>query len=164
MEMEEFIKELVQESKRKPVVVEGKKDKAALEELGVHNVHPISRKPLFKFAEEIAKEHKEIILLLDIDREGRKIAHKLMENFTMMGLKVDRKFQREMKRLRISHVEGIGGMYHGQDSPGFGQIYNPRQDLRERRGGKTRRDRRHIRSNRRPPRRGIGIKGTSEKR
>ncbi len=105
--IEDFIKELIEESKCKPVVVEGKKDKAALEKLGIHNIHTLSQKPLFSFVEEIAESYKSVILLLDNDKEGKKIFKKLLQEFSHKGLQINKRFQSATKRLKISHIEGI---------------------------------------------------------
>lgn len=102
--IEEFIKELREQSNCKPVVVEGKKDKAALEKFGIHNIHTLSQKPLFSFVENLAKNHKSVILLLDNDKEGRKLSKRLLHEFSHNGLQINRKFERAMRKLRISHV------------------------------------------------------------
>ncbi len=132
--IEEFIKELVEESISRPVVVEGKKDEAALKKLGVHNVHQLSQKPLFSFVEEISKTSKGVILLLDNDREGRKLFKRLLQGFSRMGLQVDRRFARAMRKLRISHVEGIRGCENGENGVSFSKIHNPRKNKNNRRG------------------------------
>ena len=55
----------------KLVVVEGKKDVRALSKLGINNVRPL-KSPLFNEVEEIAEIADEVVLLLDLDKEGKK--------------------------------------------------------------------------------------------
>jgi 5S rRNA maturation endonuclease (ribonuclease M5) len=124
--IEEFIKELVEESYCKPVVVEGKKDKITLEKFGVHNIHTLSQKPLFSFVEKIAKNNKSVILLLDNDKEGKKLFKKLLQEFSRMGLQIDVKFERAMRKFRISHVEGIRGCNHGKSCSCFSKVHHTR--------------------------------------
>lgn len=73
---EEFIK-LINELKEKVIVVEGKKDEKALSGLGLKNIVDISGKPLFEVALALSRTEKEIVILTDFDREGRKLAERL---------------------------------------------------------------------------------------
>ncbi|MCK4714041.1 MAG: toprim domain-containing protein [Candidatus Aenigmarchaeota archaeon] len=76
------------------LIVEGKKDAKALNTLGLTNILAINGKPLIAIAEKLnqvlkapagtmvaesggSKEHSDIIILTDFDREGRRIASTL---------------------------------------------------------------------------------------
>ena len=102
---EEFIKEIIRANTL--VIVEGKKDVAKLTKLGITNVTQLSRKTLCSFAEEIASSHRKVILLLDNDAEGKKLFSKLKREFGRLGVFVDETFQKDLVRLRVSHVEGL---------------------------------------------------------
>ncbi|MEM4245533.1 MAG: toprim domain-containing protein [Candidatus Nanoarchaeia archaeon] len=92
----------------KLVIVEGEKDKLALSKLGIKNVVAISRKPLFSFVEEISKKHMEIVILTDLDSEGRRLYSTLRRDFQKNGIRVDRKFREILfKETKISQIEGI---------------------------------------------------------
>ena len=67
----------------KGVVVEGINDKRALATLGVaeERIHTLNKKALFEHVEIIAKDYREIIILTDLDREGRLLYSKLKEEF-----------------------------------------------------------------------------------
>ena len=93
---------------KKIVVVEGEKDKIALKKLGVKNVIAIARKPIFEFIEEIAEKNKEVIILTDLDDEGKKLYSKLKNGFQGCGIKVDNRFREDLFRnTHISQIEGI---------------------------------------------------------
>ncbi len=92
----------------KLVVVEGEKDKKALNKLGIKNVVSISRKPLFIFVEKTSKKVKEVVILTDLDSEGRKLYNTLKHDFQKNGVKVDKKFREILFReTKISQIEGI---------------------------------------------------------
>ncbi len=91
-----------------PIVVEGPKDRQALETLGAKDVFILSRKPLFAVAEEIASNFDEVIILTDFDKKGRELYGRLAKIFSRLGVKVDRSFRETLqKHARISHVEGL---------------------------------------------------------
>lgn len=103
------IGDLIQEIIRseKVVIVEGKKDVARLEKLGVSKVISLSRMPLCDFSEKIAKTHNEVILLMDNDPEGRKLYSRLSLELGNLGIKINSKYQKNLAKLKISHVEGL---------------------------------------------------------
>ncbi|MBW2970670.1 toprim domain-containing protein [Candidatus Woesearchaeota archaeon] len=89
------------------IVVEGKKDKAALESLGVTNIRCLSN-PLFQEVEDIVKEHKKVIILTDLDKEGKKIYGRLRKDFNRFGVDVDNKFREWLfKNTKLRQIEGI---------------------------------------------------------
>jgi 5S rRNA maturation endonuclease (ribonuclease M5) len=93
---------------KKLVIVEGEKDKEALQKLGIKNVVAISRKPLFEFIEEISNKYTEVIILTDLDSEGRKLYSKLKHNLQKNGVKIDNQFREILfRKTHISQIEGI---------------------------------------------------------
>lgn len=95
-------------SSGKAVIVEGESDAYALKLLGVRNVVSLSRKPLFSFVEEICSKHKEVVILTDLDREGRNLYRKLKCGFQMSGVRVDCKFREFLfSQTNVSQIEGI---------------------------------------------------------
>ncbi len=101
---EDFINAII--NSEKLVIVEGKKDVAKLKKLGVKRVVEVSQS-LCSFAEKIAKENREVILLMDNDKEGRKLFSSLVFEFSRLGVKVDRRYQKMLANLKVSHVEGL---------------------------------------------------------
>lgn len=104
--MKEWLEEL--RSSKKLVIVEGKKDKIALEKLGITNVVAISCKPLYSFIESINAE--EVIILTDLDKEGRNLYSILKRGLQEKGIKVDNYFREYLfKNSKITQIEGL---YH----------------------------------------------------
>lgn len=90
-----------------PILVEGVNDKKALLQIGVTNqVFTLSRRPLYKVAEQLSS-YKEIIFLFDNDRAGRELSAKMNVELSRLGVKVDKHFQILLGKMHFSHVEGI---------------------------------------------------------
>jgi len=92
---------------KKLVVVEGNKDRNALNSFGIYNVITI-KKPLFEVVENIASIADECILLLDLDKEGRKLYSYLKRNLERMGVKIDSKYREFLFRnTKLTNIEGL---------------------------------------------------------
>lgn len=91
------------------IIVEGKKDKAALEEFGISNIIELNKKPLFQIVEEIANSIKECVILTDLDKEGKQLYSKLNANLQRHGVKINNKFREFLfKSTKLRQIEGIG--------------------------------------------------------
>ncbi len=100
--------EQINELKKKIIIVEGKKDKKALEELGLKNIITLSKKPIYKIIEEIAEKAKEVVILTDLDNEGKKMFDKLNSGLQCHGVKVDNKFRLFLfKKTKLRQIEGL---------------------------------------------------------
>ncbi len=104
------ILELLDEIKQKNllVLVEGQKDARALKELGIINILSL-KKPLFAVVEEIASKEKEVVLLTDLDDEGKKLYHELSRGLQKHGVKIDNRLRGLLFKTPIRHVEGLSG-------------------------------------------------------
>ncbi|MBI2109710.1 toprim domain-containing protein [Candidatus Woesearchaeota archaeon] len=103
--IEEWTQEL--KTSDKLIIVEGKKDKKALEELGITNLITIS-KPLYEVVEQISDKTKEIIILTDMDPEGRKLYSKLKTQLQKRKIKIDTKFREFLIReTKLTNIEGL---------------------------------------------------------
>ena len=103
--LEEWIIQLRKTNKL--IIVEGKKDKRALEQLGIHDILTLN-KPLFAVVESVAALTKECIILSDLDKEGRKIYSILKEGLQRNGVKVDNKFREFLfRKTKIKQIEAI---------------------------------------------------------
>lgn len=90
------------------IIAEGKKDKAALEKLGITRITTLSKQPLFAIIEELAKTENEVIILTDFDKKGKELYGKLKKYSEHVGLKVNHGFREWLQRnTKYSHVEGI---------------------------------------------------------
>ena len=72
----------------KIIIVEGKKDKHALELLGIKNIITLN-KPLFEIVENISSNYKECVLLTDLDKKGKILYSKLKKDLQRNGVKTN---------------------------------------------------------------------------
>ena len=105
-EFQEELNILKKESKRKVIVVEGPKDKKALEKYGVKNIVCL-RKPLYLVAEYIEKTGKECILLLDLDKAGKRLYGILNHDLNQFGVHIDNRFRDFLFTTKVRQIEGI---------------------------------------------------------
>ena len=90
------------------IIVEGKKDKIALQKLGISNIIELNKKPLFEIVEDIANSNDECIILTDLDKEGKQIYSKLNSNLQKNGVKVNNKFREFLfKKTKLRQIEGL---------------------------------------------------------
>src|SRR3989338_5346380 len=90
------------------VIVEGKKDKAALQKLGINNIIELNKKPLFQIVEDIANSNDECVILTDLDKKGKELYGKLNSDLQKRGLKVNNKFREFLfKHTKLRQIEGI---------------------------------------------------------
>ncbi len=89
------------------IIVEGKRDKIALNKLGLTNI-VLLKKPIYELCEELAKECNEVVILTDLDKEGKKLYSKIKENLERNGVKVNNTFRIFLFRnTKLSHIEGL---------------------------------------------------------
>jgi len=100
----EEIYSLVEKQKDMLVIVEGKKDKAALESLGFRNIIVLN-KPLYEIVEEI--NEKKILLLTDLDKEGKQIYAKLKKDLDKRGIQADDSLRNLLFKTEVRQVEGL---------------------------------------------------------
>ncbi len=103
--MNEEILEEIQRIRKKLIVVEGKKDQKALERLGCTHVLTLENKALFEVVESI--KTKEIVLLTDLDREGKKLYSQLKQLLVQRGVVLDDKLRLILFKHKVSHIEGL---------------------------------------------------------
>jgi 5S rRNA maturation endonuclease (ribonuclease M5) len=106
---EEVFEELlkcVDNSKDKLVIVEGINDKKSLEKLGFTNIFYINRLPLYKVI-DFLMDKKEVVILVDLDKEGRKIYSQLKEQFLNNGVKVNDELRELLFKTELRQIEGL---------------------------------------------------------
>ncbi|MDP3766091.1 MAG: toprim domain-containing protein [Nanoarchaeota archaeon] len=90
------------------VIVEGKKDRIALQKLGLSNIMELNKKPLFQIVEDVSGSNDECIILTDLDKEGKELYGKLNSNLQKNGVKINNKFRDFLfKHTRLRQIEGI---------------------------------------------------------
>src|SRR4030042_3268501 len=104
-ELEDWVSKL--RDSEKLIIVEGKKDKIALEKLGIRNIRTL-KNPLYKEVEEIAALCKEVVILTDLDKEGKQLYGKIKKDLAKNGVKVDNRFREFLfKNTKLRQIEGI---------------------------------------------------------
>jgi 5S rRNA maturation endonuclease (ribonuclease M5) len=105
-EFEGFIERLRKASEEKIVLVEGAKDKNALESLGVKNIMTL-KKPLYAVVEDIVSSGKDCVILTDLDKKGKEIYARVSSKLKQSGVKVDNRFREFLFETRLRQIEGI---------------------------------------------------------
>jgi 5S rRNA maturation endonuclease (ribonuclease M5) len=127
--LEKLLSELAEDGR--PKIVEGKKDKKALEEYGISNIVTIHG-PLEEVASRIENE---AILLTDFDKRGRMLAQRLCELLRDDGVRVDLEYRAqlrhlagmiEMEELVSRHQSLKRGVIHGKDLHRYSKVRGPR--------------------------------------
>ena len=97
-----------------PIIVEGKRDIQSLRKLGIEGIIiSISKTPLFKIADELREENiKEVILLTDFDRAGRRYAKDITAELESKKIKVNRSFRRDILKYSKGSLKDIEGLYN----------------------------------------------------
>ncbi|MFH1404221.1 MAG: toprim domain-containing protein [Candidatus Altiarchaeota archaeon] len=99
------------ESLGKPIIVEGRKDREALERLGVSEpVVELNRGASLLDVVEALQEYDEVIVLTDMDQQGKILRKKLHKLFNLYGIREDVRPREIFARMRFSHVEGLDSM------------------------------------------------------
>ena len=133
----EEVEEIVNEFKDKLVIVEGKNDEKALKALGLKNIIKINGQPLLDVVNQAVKIKKEIIILTDFDKEGRKLASKLNSLLEAFKRKPNKRLRRMFMKFGKNKIEEVDA--HVKISTKFNKIYNKSQNSSRRGCRKTRR-------------------------
>lgn len=92
---------------KKPVIIEGIKDRRALADLGITNTITLSRMPIYAIIEEVASKYSEVVILTDFDKKGKELYGKLSSGLQRLGVRIDRRFREFLQKTQLSHIEGI---------------------------------------------------------
>ncbi|MFH0870835.1 MAG: hypothetical protein V1866_07320 [archaeon] len=103
--IDEFI-ELTEKYKDTLIIVEGVNDRRALTELGFSRIMTLNR-PLYAVVESI--EEKRVVILTDLDSEGKKLYRKLKSTLSERGIFVDDKLRNLLSKTELKQIEGLGG-------------------------------------------------------
>ena len=91
------------------ILVEGRKDKAALVSWGVKEENIVELKTGLSILEtvEALSGQKDVVILTDMDRAGKGLRRRLLTMFGQYGITEDKGPRDLFARLRLSHVEGL---------------------------------------------------------
>ncbi|MBI2548331.1 toprim domain-containing protein [Candidatus Woesearchaeota archaeon] len=96
-----------------PIIVEGKKDMAALRSLGLTNtIVTLNSKPLFSIVEEVATKYRDAIILTDLDEEGKKLYGSLHRGLNHYGVRIHNEIRHFLLRhTSLRQIEGLSTYY-----------------------------------------------------
>ena len=90
------------------IIVEGKKDKKALQNFGLKNIIELNKRPLFEIIENISDKNEECIILTDLDKQGKELYGKLNSGLQQRGVKIDNNFRNFLfKNTKLRQIEGL---------------------------------------------------------
>src|SRR3989338_9244983 len=92
------------------IIVEGKKDKLALEELGLKNIFILHEKgrSLYERVDEIFALKKEVVFILtDLDKKGRMLYIRIKQILSENGVRLNDSLRYLLYKLRVTNVEGL---------------------------------------------------------
>lgn len=129
------------------IIVEGKKDKRALYNLGLRNIIAINGKTLADVVNETLAKKKgsSVVILTDFDREGRKLAAKLRILLQRLKMHPNMRLRRMLMSFGKSKIEDfnagnnfsadlIRGDYHVKVSTNINKVHN--QSSHKSKGGR----------------------------
>jgi len=88
-----------------PIIVEGRNDKKALQELGLENIFTLNL-PLFKIVERISG--KEVVILTDLDKKGKQLYRRIQHDCIHHGIKINNNLRHFLFReTQLAHIEGL---------------------------------------------------------
>ncbi|MDO9518242.1 MAG: toprim domain-containing protein [Methanosarcinaceae archaeon] len=94
------------------IVVEGKRDIIALKKLGITGrIETSTHQPLLIFAENLAKDTTQIIILTDWDRKGNILADKIATYLQNVGITPDLDIRRRISSLVKREVKDVESLY-----------------------------------------------------
>jgi 5S rRNA maturation endonuclease (ribonuclease M5) len=96
---------LIERKRDVPAVCEGKKDVAALRELGFSVIIELDR-PLYAVVERFEKGST-VQLLVDLDAEGKKLFALLRADLTHRGVHIDNELREALFRTPVRQIEGL---------------------------------------------------------
>ena len=136
-----------------PVIVEGKKDREALKKFNF-DIITIYGSSLYEKSEYISNffsENREVLILTDFDKEGKKIAKKMNHFLESFGVKVDNKTRSKIKLMvksnKIEDISFEGDDLNGKSCSEHNKIYYKIRFKDRWNDRKARYNRRNIRTN-----------------
>ncbi len=99
------IKEAFHEIADSVVIVEGKRDKDAVQLMGCRRVLTLQKKALFEVVEAVTEDT--VVILTDFDKEGRKVHKELSRMFSQRGVYVDDTVRKLLEREGVMHMEHL---------------------------------------------------------
>jgi len=134
MDCEAFLA-LLRELSEHTLIVEGRKDEMALKALELRNIIPINGQPIADLVDGL-DERNQYVILTDFDREGKRIAARLLRLLQRRRIKTNPRLRRMMMtETGITRIEELAacsaaalnmekGDTHGEIGANFYEVYN----------------------------------------
>ncbi len=107
---QEFLKQ-IKKAKDYLIIVEGKKDRNALQQLGFQKIFVIHEtgKSLPEKIEQIQNlvGRDKVCILTDFDKKGKKLYLLLKSKLSELGVRLDNSLRGFLLKQKISHIEGL---------------------------------------------------------
>lgn len=110
--LEELLERLSMDNANTPILVEGKRDRQALERLGCRGriVLVNDGESLLGTADRLGPRHERIILLADWDRTGGTINRRMKEMLEAHAVTCDGSYRRELAHLATKGTRTVEGL------------------------------------------------------
>lgn len=107
--LEDLLERLRRANATTPILVEGARDREALKELGCQGQIVLAHdgEAMIDTADQLAREHQRVILLLDWDRTGGSIHHRVKEILETHAVDCDVEFRRRLARLVTKETRAV---------------------------------------------------------
>ncbi|MFH1788244.1 MAG: toprim domain-containing protein [Candidatus Altiarchaeota archaeon] len=100
---------------REPVIVEGAKDEDALKAAGFENIIRLNKGGSLLDAVESLQHLDRVVILTDLDQEGKILRKKLLKLFGPYGIHETKRPREILAQLRLSHVEGLKSLLKDEE-------------------------------------------------
>ena len=111
MRYKEKLEKELKTAKEYLIIVEGKKDKASLNEIGFKKIFVLneSGKSLYEKIEQITDlaGKTKVCILTDFDKKGKQLYLIIKSELSKSGVKLNDKLRNELFKEGISHIEGL---------------------------------------------------------
>ncbi|MEM4267746.1 MAG: hypothetical protein QXK37_02850 [Candidatus Woesearchaeota archaeon] len=125
-DLSEWIERLKESNKL--IIVEGKKDRRALEKIGIKGIMTLSGRPIFQVIEDASTITRSAVILTDLDKEGRAIYGRLYSGLQMHGVEIDNVFREWLYRnTTLCHIEGINTYFESCRNKNIKNINNKKR-------------------------------------
>lgn len=87
------------------IIAEGKNDKKALEIFGLRRIMFLENRPLYEVIEAV--DEKDVVILTDLDVEGRKLFNKLRNGLQKRGIRIHNQLRNLLFKSKLRQIEGL---------------------------------------------------------
>jgi len=123
----EILERIKREEKDIPIIVEGRKDKEALQKLGFERkiIKIKTRKSIFRMIEGMRGEYEKVIILTDWDPTGRRLCYKIKKACEANMINYDVEYRKQILKYvkkEIKDVESIPSFINRAKRTLYGEI------------------------------------------